>query len=53
MERQDIHVRIGYMYGSVCHQLAVPISGDPGRVFSRFDMGEVQLFFYKAYYGGL
>ena len=29
-----------YLYGSTGHQLAVPISGDPGRVFFRFDMGK-------------
>ena len=27
-------------YGSTCHQLAVPIPGDLGRAFFRFDMGK-------------
>ena len=41
------------IYGSTCHQLAVPFAGDPRRVFFRFDMGKFNLKKKKkAWYGG-
>ena len=35
-----------------CHQLAVPISGDPGRVFFRFLTWGNLIFFKKRFHGG-
>ena len=40
LERWDILVQAGY-YGSTCHQHAVPISWNPGRMFFTFDMGKL------------
>ena len=36
---------------STCHQHAVLISGDSGRLFFKFDMGKFNLFLQKAYCG--
>ena len=33
-----------YIYGSTCHQLAVPFSGDLGRVLFRFGVEKLNLF---------
>ena len=44
-----------YIYGSTCHQLAVPFSGDLGRVLFRFGVEKLNLFTFslkKAYFRG-